>query len=215
MVLYTQADSAKVKHNGALVKLDTVGCRVFSVEKSSSGARSFIVTTPQHFWRRYVDMLPQHRHYYEIIREGQPCHLYFGEVSQLSAASPRTASCIQVHNSLVSCVEAKVQPPALKVALAMSSMHACLHSKAPQSGHACYSTSLTERFLCLQKKSKDLFVYHHACCCRTDNKLTCLCRPGVPEGAQPKAGWGCDGGRCAGACPAPAAGALPKSGPWS
>ena len=54
-------------------------CRVFSVERGPEGKRSFIVTSYAKFWERYRDMLPQHRHYYEIIRESRPCHLYFGE----------------------------------------------------------------------------------------------------------------------------------------
>ncbi|KAK9830391.1 hypothetical protein WJX72_011482 [[Myrmecia] bisecta] len=51
--------------------------RVFSVEHDVSGRRSFIVSTMDEFWKRYSGMLPQHRHYYEIIRQGWPCHLYF------------------------------------------------------------------------------------------------------------------------------------------
>jgi hypothetical protein len=31
----------------------------------------------QEFWRRYRAMPPDSRHYYEILREGMPCHLYF------------------------------------------------------------------------------------------------------------------------------------------
>ena len=54
-------------------------CRIFSVERGPEGKRSFIVTSYAKFWERYRDMLPQHRHYYEIIRERRPCHLYFGE----------------------------------------------------------------------------------------------------------------------------------------
>ena len=38
-----------------------------------------MVSTHEAFWKRYQAMLPQHRHCYEIIRESQPCHLYFGE----------------------------------------------------------------------------------------------------------------------------------------
>ncbi|KAK9844115.1 hypothetical protein WJX81_004810 [Elliptochloris bilobata] len=50
--------------------------RVFSAERSG-GSRTFSVATPAEFWRRYCDVLPQHRHFYEIIRQGAPCHLYF------------------------------------------------------------------------------------------------------------------------------------------
>lgn len=50
--------------------------RTFSVELASTGTRRFLVTSPVEFWRRYEAMLPYHRHYYEIIRQGWPCHLY-------------------------------------------------------------------------------------------------------------------------------------------
>lgn len=52
--------------------------RIFSSERGPEGKRSFIATTLEGFWKRYRDMLPQHRHCYEIIRQGYPCHLYFG-----------------------------------------------------------------------------------------------------------------------------------------
>lgn len=54
-------------------------CRTFSVERDSTGKRSFLVSTHEGFWKRYQDMLPDHRHYYEIIQESCPCHLYFGK----------------------------------------------------------------------------------------------------------------------------------------
>ena len=60
-------------------------CRVFSYEHNSTGKRSFLVTTYTKFWQRYQDMLPDHRHHYEIIQEHAPCHLYFGEVPRLAA----------------------------------------------------------------------------------------------------------------------------------
>lgn len=53
-------------------------CRIFSSERGPEGKRCFIATTLEGFWKRYRDMLPQHRHCYEIIRHGYPCHLYFG-----------------------------------------------------------------------------------------------------------------------------------------
>ena len=52
--------------------------RTFSAEHITSGKRSFLVSTYEGFWLRYRDMLPDHRHYYEIIQESYPCHLYFG-----------------------------------------------------------------------------------------------------------------------------------------
>ena len=48
------------------------------MERGADGKRSFLVSTYAAFWARYQGMLPQHRHYYEIMRHGWPCHLYFG-----------------------------------------------------------------------------------------------------------------------------------------
>lgn len=53
------------------------------MELGADGKRSFIVSTYAAFWARYQGMLPQHRHYYEIIRQGWPCHLYFGKLISL------------------------------------------------------------------------------------------------------------------------------------
>lgn len=58
--------------------------RVFSVEMGAQGRRRFLVTSYPQLWRRYRDMLPQHRHFYEIVRQGWPCHLYFGGLATLS-----------------------------------------------------------------------------------------------------------------------------------
>lgn len=58
------------------------------MERSADGRRAFIVTTYAAFWARYEGMLPQHRHYYEIIRQGAPCHLYFGALSLHSSCVP-------------------------------------------------------------------------------------------------------------------------------
>ena len=59
-------------------RMHALSCRIFSVELGADGRRCFIVTTYAKFWQRYSGMLPQHRHYYEIIRQDWPCHLYFG-----------------------------------------------------------------------------------------------------------------------------------------
>ena len=47
--------------------------------------RVFIATTYEEFWKRYSGLSPDERHHYEIIRQGWPCHLYFGENMQLTA----------------------------------------------------------------------------------------------------------------------------------
>ena len=50
---------------------------IWSLELDSSGRRSYMVASKSDFWRRYKQLPPTHRHYYELIREGRPCHLYF------------------------------------------------------------------------------------------------------------------------------------------
>lgn len=51
--------------------------RVFSQELESNGSRKFLVSSYVEFWRRYKDIPQKFRHFYEIIREGWPCHAYF------------------------------------------------------------------------------------------------------------------------------------------
>lgn len=52
--------------------------RVFAEEVAESGCRRFIVATPERMWTEYEQLAKGVRHYYEIIRQGHPCHLYFG-----------------------------------------------------------------------------------------------------------------------------------------
>ncbi|KAK9866309.1 hypothetical protein WJX84_009713 [Apatococcus fuscideae] len=51
--------------------------RIFSVEKSCDGRRSFMAASYAQFWDHYQQLDPSDRHHYEIIREALPCHLYF------------------------------------------------------------------------------------------------------------------------------------------
>jgi hypothetical protein len=54
--------------------------RIFAVETSSSGKRKYVVCHlgrfMHHYWR-FCE--PSSKHYYELIREGTPCRLYFGK----------------------------------------------------------------------------------------------------------------------------------------
>lgn len=50
---------------------------VFSEEISSDGIRKYFAATYQEFWKFYSVMKPGQRRHYEIIRESEPCHLYF------------------------------------------------------------------------------------------------------------------------------------------
>jgi hypothetical protein len=52
---------------------------LFSFEKpgSGEGQRRFVVATYESFWENYSIMGAEHRHFYEVIAESAPCHLYF------------------------------------------------------------------------------------------------------------------------------------------
>ena len=51
--------------------------RVFAQETHEDGRRAYLVTTPAKLWHVCRCTSPGARHWYEIIREGQPCHAYF------------------------------------------------------------------------------------------------------------------------------------------
>ncbi|KAG7392264.1 hypothetical protein PHYPSEUDO_001368 [Phytophthora pseudosyringae] len=51
--------------------------RVFSFESAGDGKRRFLVASFAEFWKNYTKTHADHRHVYEIIREGVPCRLYF------------------------------------------------------------------------------------------------------------------------------------------
>ncbi|CAM8908337.1 unnamed protein product [Rhodiola kirilowii] len=50
---------------------------IFSYQDHFSGQRRFLVSSYKEFWRRYKQIKANHRHHYEVIQEGLPCHLYF------------------------------------------------------------------------------------------------------------------------------------------
>eukprot|EP00250_Pteridium_aquilinum_P003703 c14008_g1_i2 orf=149-2014(+) len=50
---------------------------LFVYQDHVTGQRRFLATTYKEFWCRYEAMPQDHRHHYEIITEGSPCHLYF------------------------------------------------------------------------------------------------------------------------------------------
>lgn len=68
--------------------------RIFSFEKGMKGAREFIATTYDEFWGRYRRM-DGGWHFYEIVREGWPCHLYFGahSAAECCRPGPRRLAC--------------------------------------------------------------------------------------------------------------------------
>jgi hypothetical protein len=61
-------------------------CRTFAVETAATGQREFIVTSAQRFWEHYTSLNVKQRHHYEIIRQANPCNLYFGEHLHAGAA---------------------------------------------------------------------------------------------------------------------------------
>jgi hypothetical protein len=60
---------------------------VFAYEAASSGQRGFLVATLEDFWRRYQCMRPEERHFYEVLREAEPCKLYL-DVEYMRASNP-------------------------------------------------------------------------------------------------------------------------------
>ena len=67
--------------------------QVWSLELDQcKGKRSYIVASIEAFWRRYRGLHPPARHYYELIRAGRPCHLYF-DLEFCRAANPGSTRC--------------------------------------------------------------------------------------------------------------------------
>ena len=50
---------------------------VWSKEITNAGSRFFIVATREDFHGTYMDVMPKHRTFYEIIWETDPCKLVF------------------------------------------------------------------------------------------------------------------------------------------
>jgi DNA-directed primase/polymerase protein len=50
---------------------------VVSFETNASGCRKFVVCHRDTLWLRCLALPPRARHFYEIIREDTPAHLYF------------------------------------------------------------------------------------------------------------------------------------------
>lgn len=47
-----------------------------AMKNTNTGAKSFVTTSYQSFWKNYVSTCPKERCFYEIILHEQPCHLY-------------------------------------------------------------------------------------------------------------------------------------------
>ena len=55
---------------------DHARVRVFSEEVAGGRGRRYVVDSVAGVWRRYRTLPPSARHFYEILREGDPCHMY-------------------------------------------------------------------------------------------------------------------------------------------
>ena len=64
--------------------------QVWALEHGESGGkRTYLVASRAAFWQRYRMIIPPHRNYYEVIRCGRPCHLYF-DVEYCRLSNPRS-----------------------------------------------------------------------------------------------------------------------------
>ncbi|XP_010537140.1 PREDICTED: DNA-directed primase/polymerase protein isoform X2 [Tarenaya hassleriana] len=76
--------------------------RVFSYQDHFSGQRRFLVSTYGEFWKRYNSIDPRHRHHYEVIQEGLPCHMYFDlEFSQKENAGRNVDEMVDILISVI------------------------------------------------------------------------------------------------------------------
>ncbi len=68
---------------------------MFAQECSTTGRRTFLVASPQAFWQHYMHSCQHPRHFYEIIRQASPCHLYFDLefMRACNRGGPRAACC--------------------------------------------------------------------------------------------------------------------------
>lgn len=52
-------------------------------QEKFAGGRKYVVTTYDDFWEAYQKLDKTCRHFYEVIREGSRCHLYFGKIIRI------------------------------------------------------------------------------------------------------------------------------------
>ncbi|KAK8809758.1 hypothetical protein WA158_000701 [Blastocystis sp. Blastoise] len=62
-------------------------CKLLCFESPTTGKRQFCITTVQSFPSRYLSLLQEDRHYYEIIVEGTPSHIYM-DIEYLYSMNP-------------------------------------------------------------------------------------------------------------------------------
>jgi len=65
------------EHNAKRVTEGKRELQLFGREFSAMGHRYFVVEEPRSFFQKYIRMPKEYRTFYEIIRGGRPCRLYF------------------------------------------------------------------------------------------------------------------------------------------
>jgi len=80
---------------------DEITPRIFAVETSKSGKRKYIVCHLGRFMHSYWRLCAPHaRHFYELIREGDPCRLYF-DLEYNKEANPQLSRDIDANRQLM------------------------------------------------------------------------------------------------------------------
>ena len=120
--------------------------RYFAFEVSTasgSSRRGFLATTLRRFWRHYSVMPSCSRHYYELIRENEPCSMYYDLEFSKALNEGRAESGDRIVDLVISLVSHHSPPPPKTLARTHSSMRAqtkhIQHASDPQ-------RPLTDRF---------------------------------------------------------------------
>ena len=77
------------------------GVKILANENGPGGRRCFLVAHTSALWTKLCALPPIRRHFYEIIRDGAPCHLYF----DLEFHRPLTPQQLQNNSSESSCAD--------------------------------------------------------------------------------------------------------------
>ncbi len=74
--------------SNGLPLLPALPLKVFSLQTPAEGSRRFVSTSILEMWRRTLQLAPASRHFYEILREDTPAHLYF-DIEFSKVSNPR------------------------------------------------------------------------------------------------------------------------------
>ena len=78
---------------------------------SGSSRRGFLATTLRRFWRHYSVMPSCSRHYYELIRENEPCSMYYDLEFSKALNEGRAESGDRIVDLVISLVSHHSPPP--------------------------------------------------------------------------------------------------------